>query len=138
MQFVFTPAIVAALILAVSPLASVASNADRFAPVFVTLSAVGGSGQSGRAVLRQIGPEVVVSGSLANGSHYTLEPAYIHKGSCGSNAPTFHELGSVTGGTIGTRVIPGITIAQLHAMHASIRVHKSAAAMGVLVACGNI
>ena len=130
-------AIAATLLLASMAPASAGSGADSLKPVFVKLSAVGGSGQSGRAILRQLGPQVVVSATVANESPYALEPSHIHKGSCGSNGPILRPLGDVTRGNLGTTVVAGYTIAQLHAMHASIAIHKSASAMGVVVSCGN-
>jgi hypothetical protein len=114
------------------------AKADSFAPVFVKLGAVGGSGQSGRAIMRQLGPQVVISATIANESAFVLEPAHIHKGSCGSNAPILRDLGMVTRGVLGTTLVAGFTIAQLHAMHASITISKSDKALGVIVSCGNI
>jgi hypothetical protein len=118
--------------------ASAGANADSFRPVFVKLNAVGGSGQSGRAILRQLGPQIAVSATVANESPLVLEPSHIHKGSCGSNGPVMRDLGLVTRGTLGTTLVSGFTIAQLHAMHASIAIHKSEKAPGVIVSCGNM
>jgi hypothetical protein len=118
--------------------ASAGTKVDSFSPVFVKLSAVGASGQSGRAIMRQLGPQIVISATVANESPMVLEPSHIHKGSCGSNGPIMRELGLVTRGVLGTTVVSGFTIAQLHAMHASIAIHKSDNALRVIVSCGNI
>ncbi|MDB5043724.1 MAG: hypothetical protein JWN27_4450 [Candidatus Eremiobacteraeota bacterium] len=131
-------AIAATLFLASMIPASAATKVDSFAPVFVKLSAVGGSGQSGSAIMRQLGPRIVISGTVANELPTVLEPSYVHKGSCGTNGPIMHDLGSLTRGTLGTTVLSGFTIAQLHAMHASIVIHKSDKALRVVVSCGNI
>ena len=129
--------IAATLLLASIP-ASAGAKADSFAPVFVNLSAVGGSGQSGRAIMRQLGPQITVSANVAHESPLVLEPSHIHKGSCGSNGPILRELGLVTRGVLGTTLVSGFTIAQLHAMHTSIVIHKSHKELGVIVSCGNI
>jgi hypothetical protein len=118
--------------------ASAGAKADNFAPVFVKLSAVGGSGQSGRVIMRQIGPQIAISGTVANESPTVLEPSQLRKGSCGSNAPIVSNLGMVTRGVLGTTTVAGFTIAQLHAMHASIAISKSDKAPGDIVSCGNI
>jgi hypothetical protein len=131
-------AIAATLLLAAMVPASAGAKSDSFSPVFVNLGAVGGSGQSGRAIMRQLGPQIVISATVANESPMVLEPSHIHKGSCGSNGPILRELGLVTRGTLGTTLVSGFTIAQLHAMHASIMIHKSDKALGVIVSCGNI
>jgi hypothetical protein len=131
-------AIAATLLLDSMISASAGTKVDSFSPVFVKLSAVGGSGQSGRAIMRQLGPQIVISATVANESPLVLEPSHIHKGSCGSNGPIVRELGMVTRGVLGTTLVSGFTIAQLHAMHASIAIHKSENALGVIVSCGNI
>ena len=118
--------------------ACAASEADSLRPIFVKLAAVGGSGQSGRLVMRQLGPQFTVSGTVANESPQALEPSHIHKGPCGSNAPIIRDLGAVTRGNLGTALVAGYTIAQLHAMHASIDVHTSAGGRATVVACGNM
>ncbi len=117
---------------------SAAAKGDSFAPVFVKLSAVGGSGQSGRVIMRQIGPQVVISGTFANEPPTVLEPSRLRKGSCGSNGAVLSDLGMVTRGVLGTTMVAGFTIAQLHTMHASITVSKSDKALGVIVSCGNL
>ncbi len=131
-------AIAATLLFASMIPASAGARADSFAPVFVKLSAVGGSRQSGRAIMRQLGPQIVISATVANESPLVLEPSHIHKGSCGSNTPILRDLGMVTRGVLGTTPVAGFTIAQLHAMHASITISKSDKELGVIVSCGNI
>jgi hypothetical protein len=131
-------AIVASLLLASTISASAGTKGDSFAPVFVNLSAVGGSGQSGRVIARQIGPQIVISGTVANEQPTVLEPSHLRKGRCGSNAPILRDLGMVTRGSLGTMPVSGFTIAQLHAMHASITISKSDKAPGDIVSCGNL
>ncbi|MDP9025427.1 MAG: hypothetical protein M3N13_08645 [Candidatus Eremiobacteraeota bacterium] len=118
--------------------ASAGPKADRFAPVFVKLSAVGGSGQSGRVIMRQLGPQIVISATVANESPTVLEPSHLRKGRCGTNGPIVSDLGMVTRGVLGTTLVSGYTIAQLNAMHASIDISKSDKAPSVIVSCGNI
>lgn len=131
-------AIAATLLVASMISASAGTKADSFAPVFVKLSAVGGSGQSGRAIMRQLGPQIVISATVANEAPTVLEPSQLRKGSCGSNGAVLSNLGMVTRGVLGTMPVAGFTIAQLHAMHASIAISKSDKALGVIVSCGNI
>ena len=130
--------IAATLLVAPMISASAGTKADSFAPVFVKLGAVGGSGQSGRAIMRQIGPQVVISATVANEPPTVLEPSHLRKGTCGSNGPVLRDLGLATRGVLGTTLVAGFTIAQLHAMHASIVISKSDKELSVIVACGNI
>jgi len=130
-------AIAATLLLGLVISASAGAKADSFAAVIVKLSAVRGSGQSGRVSMRQIGPQVVISGNVVNEPPTAMEPSQLRKGSCGSNGPILSDLGMVTGGVLGTTPVSGFTIAKLHAMHASIAISKSKAT-GDIVSCGNI
>ena len=115
-----------------------ASKADALAPVVVKLSAVGGSHQTGRIIMRQLGPQIVLSGTFANEPPNVMESARLHKGPCGSHAPVLRELRDVTNGTLGTILLPALTVAQLHAMHASISVSRSDAPSSAIVSCGNL
>ena len=129
--------VVVATLLAASIIPASAKG-DSFAPVFVKLNPAGGSGQSGRVIMRQIGPQIVISATVGNEPPTMLEPSQLRKGSCGSNGPILSQLGMVTRGVLGTMPVSGFTIAQLHATHASITISKSDKALGDIVACGNI
>jgi hypothetical protein len=109
----------------------------------VKLNAVGGSGQNGRAILRDlppIGPAARVSVSMTVGNEPppAVEPSHIHRGVCGSNGPILRPLHNVVHGQGATTIVVGFTVAQYHAMHTYINIHKSAAALGIIVSCGNI
>ena len=109
----------------------------------VKLNAVGGSGQNGRAILRDLPPigavpRVSVSMTVGNEPPAAVEPSHIHRGVCGSNGPILRPLHSVIHGQSGTTIVAGFTVGQLHTMHTYINIHKSAAALGIIVSCGNI
>ena len=112
------------------------------AMLVVKLTAVGGSGQNGRAVLTDLppigGPRISVSATVANEPLPAIEPSHIHRGVCGSNGPILRPLHNVVHGQMATTIVAGFTTAQLHAMHTYINIHKSAGALGVIVSCGNI
>jgi hypothetical protein len=113
------------------------------AMLVVKLNAVGGSGQNGRAVLRDLppigpAPRVSVSATVANEPPPAIEPSHIHRGICGSNGPILRPLHNVVHGQMATTIVTGFTVAQLHAMHTYINIHKSPVALGVIVSCGTI
>jgi hypothetical protein len=109
----------------------------------VPLHAIGGSGQNGRAVLNDLppiggAPRVSVSSTVGNAPPLAVEPSHIHRGVCGSNGPILRPLHNVFHGQSPTTIVTGFTVAQYHAMHTYINIHKSAGALGVIVSCGNI
>ena len=107
----------------------------------VKLNAVGGSGQNGRAVLNDLPGlphRVRVSMTVANEPPLAVEPSHIHRGVCGSNGPILRPLQNVIHGQSPATTVVGFTVAQLHAMHTYINIHKSAVALAIIVSCGNI
>jgi hypothetical protein len=105
------------------------------APVTVPLKELNGSGESGRAVLRDTKAGLVVSLTLTGGKG--IQPAHIHKGSCAKLDPKpWYPLKNVINGTSMT-TIPGVTIAEI-AGKSAINVHKSLKELPVYVACGDV
>jgi hypothetical protein len=102
----------------------------------VELGEQNGSTQSGEAVLTRIddsSTHVVLS--IDGGD--TPQPAHIHKGSCAQLDPTpAHALEDVVGGESSTHV--NVSLDELRDGDFAINVHKSAAALRIYVACGDI
>lgn len=104
--------------------------------LIVTLAAQNGSGETGTAVLTQVGGDVKVVVSIPNGPAGP-QPAHIHTGTCASLGGVAYPLQSLTSGS-STTTVKGVTIDQLVAAKDAINVHKSANDLGVYVSCGNI
>jgi hypothetical protein len=104
--------------------------------LIVTLAAQNGSGETGTAVLTQVGGDVKVVVSIPNGPAGP-QPAHIHTGTCASLGGVAYPLQSLANGSSSTTV-KGVTIDQLVAAKDAINVHKSADDLGVYVSCGNI
>jgi len=102
----------------------------------VTLAAQNGSGETGTAVLTQVGPDVKVVVSIPKGPAGP-QPAHIHTGPCSSLGGVLYPLQSLTNGS-STTTVKGVTIDQLVAAKDAINVHKSADDLGAYVSCGNI
>jgi hypothetical protein len=102
----------------------------------VKLAAQNGSGENGTAVLTQVGPDVKVVISITGGPA-ALQPVHIHTGTCSSLGGVAYPLQSLASGS-STTTVKGVTIDKLLASKYAINVHKSADALGVYVACGNI
>lgn len=106
--------------------------------VTVTLAQLNGSGESGTATLTKVGSQtkvvLAVQGSAATAPP---QPAHIHKGSCSKLDPTpAYALADVTGGKSTSTVAAKLDDLRKSAF--AINVHKSAAAIGTYVACGDI
>jgi hypothetical protein len=104
--------------------------------LIVTLAAQNGSGETGTAVLTQVGGDGKVVVSIPNGPAGP-QPAHIHTGPCASLGAVVYPLQSLTSGS-STTTVKGVTIDQLVAAKDAINVHKSANDLGVYVSCGNI
>jgi hypothetical protein len=107
-------------------------------PVTVKLTEQGSSGESGTATLTSVGDQTKVVLDLTGTSGMEApEPAHIHKGSCSKLDPTpAYALNDVKGGTSTSTV--AVKLADLRNGSFAINVHKSAAAIQVYVACGDI
>lgn len=103
--------------------------------VTVAMTEQGGSGQSGSVVLNGKGAKteivLVSAGPRARGS----QPAYIHPGTCGSDAPVLFTLNKLEQGRSTTTV--DARLAALTGAKNSISVH-SAEDGGRIESCGNI
>jgi hypothetical protein len=107
-------------------------------PMTISLTALNGSGESGKAVLADTKGGLSVMVTLTGGPAGVAQPAHIHKGTCAKLDPKpEYPLTSVVGGASKT-VIPGVTIAKLMASPNAINVHKSVKEIPTYVACGNI
>jgi len=105
------------------------------APLTVPLKALNGSGESGRAILRDTKAGLVVMLTLTGGKG--IQPAHIHKGSCAKLDPKpWYPLKNVINGKSST-TIPGVTIGEIIGKSA-INVHKSLKEIPVYVACGDV
>jgi hypothetical protein len=105
------------------------------APLTVPLKALNGSGESGRAVLRDTKAGLVVMLTLTGGKG--IQPAHIHKGSCAKLDPKpWYPLKNVINGK-STTTIAGVTIGEIIGKSA-INVHKSLKEIPVYVACGDV
>jgi len=106
--------------------------------VTVTLTALNGSGETGKAVIKDTKGGVSVALTLAGGAAGVDQPAHIHKGTCAKLDPKpEYPLTNVVGGKSNT-TIKGVTVAQLLASPNAVNVHKSATEIPTYVACGNI
>jgi hypothetical protein len=106
--------------------------------VTVALKALNGSGESGKAVLKDTKKGVSVVLTLTGGAAGVDQPAHIHKGTCAKLDPKpEYPLTNVVGGSSKTTVA-GVTVAQLMASPNAINVHKSATEIPTYVACGDI
>jgi hypothetical protein len=103
----------------------------------VPLSEQSGSTHSGEAVLTRVddsSTHVVLT--LGSGDD-TPQPAHIHKGSCADLDPTpAYPLENVVGGESSTHV--NVSLDELRDGEYAINVHKSADALRIYVACGDI
>jgi len=104
----------------------------------VRLRPQNGSGETGSAVLTQVGSGVRVMLTVNHAPATVPQPAHIHMGSCATlNPAPEYPLKPVVGGTSLT-TIPGVKLASLIKSPHAINVHKSAKALKTYVACGNV
>jgi hypothetical protein len=105
----------------------------------ITLNALNGSGESGKAVLKDTAAHgVSVMLTLTGGPKGIPQPAHIHKGTCLKLDPKPEfPLMSVVNGKSST-VVPNTSVAKLMATPNAINVHKSAKDLPTYVSCGDI
>ncbi len=122
MQLLLRRARIAALVLAcVGMSAATARAAD--APVRIPLDAMGGSGETGVAILTAQGAKTMVELQMKGGSG-DPQPAHFHNGTCDKYTPRpLYPLRSVVKGTSTTTL--DVPIEKLIAGDLVINVHKS-------------
>ncbi|HST03959.1 MAG TPA: hypothetical protein VLQ48_04415 [Chloroflexia bacterium] len=105
--------------------------------VTVTLDAQNGSGQTGTAVLQDMGDGTTkVTVNISGGSE-VAQPAHIHDGTCAAlNPKPKYPLTSLINGT--SETIVSQPLSDLADGTYAINVHKSATEASVYVSCGNI
>jgi hypothetical protein len=103
----------------------------------VTISAVGGSGESGCASVRGGNGVIFLAIQVKGEPAGADQPSHIHKGKCGSNGPIVIPLMDVVGGGSANSIkyAKWTTVSQGGYY---INVHKSKADLKTIVACGNI
>ncbi len=105
------------------------------APLTVPMKALGGSGETGSAVLRDTAKGLVVTIHIKNAKG--PQPAHIHKGSCAKLDPKpEYPLHNVVNG-MSVTTVPGVTIGELIGKSA-INVHKSLTDIPTYVSCGDV
>jgi len=103
----------------------------------VTMNAQNGSGESGTAMLTQMGSDVKVEIALTGAPATTPQPAHIHDGTCANLKGVVYPLTNVVDGK-STTTVKDVTIDKLLGGTYAINVHESAANLGKYVSCGNI
>ncbi len=105
----------------------------------VTLGELNKSGQSGQAVITEIGTSTLKIIVNLTGKPSTIaQPSHIHIGSCPNPGTVKYPLTSVDNGAAQTE-IPNMTLAQLLSeLPLAINVHKSETDAKTYVSCGNI
>jgi hypothetical protein len=105
------------------------------APLTVAMKALGGSGETGSAVLKDTAKGLVVTIHIKNAKG--PQPAHIHKGSCATLDPKpAYPLHNVVNG-MSVTTIPKVTIGELLGKYA-INVHKSLTDLPTYVSCGDV
>ena len=104
----------------------------------IPLKALNGSGESGKAVLKDTAAGLSVMLTLTGAPAGVPQPAHIHKGTCAKLDPKpEYPLSFVVNGKSKT-TLAGLTVAKLLASPDAINVHKSAKEIKVYVSCGDI
>jgi hypothetical protein len=112
-------------------LSAAALGAD--APVKIQLDAIGGSGESGVAILPPQGPKTLVELQMKGGSG-DPQPAHFHTGTCDKYAPRpLYPLRSVVKGSSLTTL--DLPIEKLIAGDLVINVHKSFDDIATIASC---
>jgi Cu/Zn superoxide dismutase len=104
--------------------------------ISITLTAVGGSGETGTAVIAESAGNVQIR-VVMNHPVAPVQPIHIHPGTCtNSNPNPAYSLGVLSNGRV-TTVLKGVSLHSLLGKYV-INVHKSTAEMGTYVSCGAI
>ena len=102
----------------------------------ITLNEQNASGQSGAALLTDLGDGTTRVVLSAPGSFVNPQPAHIHSGTCENLGGVVHPLANVEGGSSDTVV--NASLQSLTAGTFAINIHMSAEQSDVYTACGNI
>ena len=110
-----------------------ASNTIKF-----DIHAENDSGETGQAILKQAGDNVLVIVRLNNPTA-PVQPIHIHTGQCGAtlNPKPQYPLKNVSNGDSST-TLPNMKLSDLETGNFAINIHKSPDAIATYVACGNI
>jgi hypothetical protein len=108
---------------------------EAFNTIKLDLAGQNNSGQSGTATIFDVAGKANVILSLNGLPAKALEPAHIHFGSCAQLGDVKYPLSNVATGT--SQTILSVSLAELVSQPFAINVHKSAAEIGVYVACGD-
>jgi hypothetical protein len=107
------------------------------AAVTVKLAAQNDSGETGTAVLTQVGDDVTVS-AVMTGAGSVAQPIHIHEGTCAKlNPKPLYPLTTVQDGKSVT-TLKGLKLTSLETGGFAINVHKSLTDIPAYVACGDI
>jgi len=105
--------------------------------VTIPIMAENGSGETGKALLKQSGKTLTVTITL-KGAPATAQPAHIHKGTCATLDPKpAFPLTNVVNGTSVTKLTTVSLTTLLHGQFA-VNVHKSPDDIATYVACGDV
>jgi len=112
-----------------------ACNNEPGASLTVNLDSQMASGQTGTAVLREVGEQTEVSIITSGGSDTGPQQSHIHVGRCGSNGPILYPLNNIQGGVSTTTI--NAKLNTLTGAKNYINIHKSTN-IADIQACGNI
>ncbi len=107
------------------------------AAIAVRLTAENNSGASGQATLTEADGQVKVVIELAGVPQDLPQPVHLHKGTCEALGEPIYTLSSVVNGASET-TLPVSLAAITDELPLALNVHKSAAAMNVYLACGEV
>lgn len=103
----------------------------------VVMNAVGGSGESGCAVVHGINGAMVLAISVKGEPKGAVQPSHIHRGVCGSNGPVVVPLTNVVNGK-STTTIPMAKWNSMKGGKYYINIHKSPKDIPTIVSCGTV
>jgi hypothetical protein len=106
-----------------------------FNTIKINLTGQNNSGQSGTATIFDVNGKANVILTMSGLPANAQEPAHVHFGSCKPLGGVEYPLSTVATGTSQT-ILP-VSLAALASQAFAINVHKSAAEIGVYVACGD-
>ena len=105
----------------------------------VDVDSLGPYGVRGAAVLIQEADGVLVAIELEGTGVVGAHPAHLHLGTCDGFDPLpSYPLADVDAAGVSRTTVPGVTIVDLLAERFVVNVHKSAAEISTVIACGNL
>jgi len=105
----------------------------------VDVDSLGPYGVRGAAVLIQEADGVLVAIELEGTGVVGAHPAHLHLGTCDGFDPIpSYPLADVDAAGVSRTTVPGVTIVDLLAERFVVNVHKSAAEISTVIACGNL